>query len=483
MQALKKRVDGGEQPYISAGLFKIRIPFIHTGWEWTEAIQGLFMVATPMSAATLAMQVLEIPFELAIMWVLTNNLLYLMHPILGDPVFPGWITPGMALVVAYLMTYENLTDRIHALVALQLVIAAIFLIFGISGLAAKLMSIIPASMRGGILLGAGISSIISCIEKQLTGHEVSLAVGISVSLLFMYSVRLAKVKSKSAALMNVSKFGLIIGLGCAYVVGLIIGDVTPPGNLLANGWFTTYSRYGEAFNSVTVFAVGFPAASFFIAGIPMAITDYIIAFGDFVYSEVLIGTSVTQRGDEYVDFNPSRSNVICGIRNIIMGLFFPYPPILGPLWGAGVTSVAERYKHGRWQMDSIFDGLIPYIGCMCIGLIIRPVVTLFQPVLFLGMGLTLAVQGFASLYIAMDLLPSEEERGCGGIMAVFLAVKGASWGLGCGILLHLLIGVTDERKAANKARALAAQKTYEEAVARSKADAARARAERKAKKA
>jgi len=261
----------------------------------------------------------------------------------------------------------------------------------------------------------------------------------------------------------------MVGLIVAYIVAVVIGHVQPPGNLLKDGWFTTYARYGEVFNSVTVFAVGFPAASYFVAAIPMAITDYIIAFGDFVYSEVLIGTSVKARGDEYVDFNPSRSNVIAGIRNVIMGLLFPYPPILGPLWGAGVTSVAERYKHGRWHMDSIFDGLIPYIACMCIGIFLRPIVNLFQPVLFLGMGLTLCVQGYATIYIAMDMLPSQEERGVGGLMGVFLAVKGAAWGLATGIVLHLIVGVTDERKAENKARALEAQATYEKAKERSKA--------------
>jgi preprotein translocase subunit SecY len=116
---------------------------------------------------------------------------------------------------------------------------------------------------------------------------------------------------------------------------------------------------------------------------------------------------------------------------------------------------------------------------MTLGLIIRPIVNIFQPVLFLGMGLSYAVQGFASLYIAMEMLPSKEERACGGLMAVFLAEKGATWGLASGIILHLLVGVTEERKAEEKAAAARDAAILEEGLKKS-AEAQRRYKEEKA---
>lgn len=476
-----KREYGAEQPFIPAGLFKIRIPGIHSGWEITESIQGALMVATPLSASTLVTNLFGIPFEIAIMWVLFNNIMYVMHPLLGDPVFPGWITPGMALVSAFLSTYPEGVERIHALVALQLVVGIIFLVLGVTGLAAKLVTIVPPSMRGGILLGAGISSMVTCITKQMVGHELSLCVGMAVTILFMYSLNMGKAKKNNKVLMGLGRFGLIIGLLVAYAIAVARGEIPPPGNLLKDGWITSFANFDIVLKEMSPLGQGFPPASTWVAVIPMAFTEYIIAFGDFVYSQVLMGESVAERGDEFIDYNPNRSNVICAIRNFIMGIFIPYPPILGPLWGAGVTSVAERYKHGRQEMDSIFDGLFPYILIMTLGLIIRPIVNIFQPVLFLGMGLSYAVQGFASLYIAMEMLPSKEERACGGLMAVFLAQKGATWGLASGIILHFLVGVSDERKAEEKAAAARDQAILEEGLRKS-AEAQRKYKEEKAAK-
>jgi len=36
-----KREFGKEQPFIPAGPFKIRIPFVHYKFEWPDYIQGL----------------------------------------------------------------------------------------------------------------------------------------------------------------------------------------------------------------------------------------------------------------------------------------------------------------------------------------------------------------------------------------------------------------------------------------------------------
>lgn len=441
-----KRKFGAEQPYIPLGIFKLRIPFVHFGWTWPEAVQGIALVATPISAATVVMMVLGIPFELAMLFPVINNLIYLLHTFLGDPLFPGWITPAMALTVAYCMGFSEGIPRIHALIALQLLVGFIFLFMGVSGLAKKIMSRVPDTLRAGILLGAGISAIISVLNNQFVDREISLGLGFILTFAFMFSFKVIEKTKSNNLLKTIAKFGLLPGIAIAYIAGLVTGEITAPTAIFANGLFTPMSLYPQVLKSVTVFGIGFPNISYFVSAIPMAIAAYIIAFGDFVYAEVIIGEADKVRGDEYIEFNPSRSNIISGIRNIIMATFAPFPPLCGPLWGAGVVGVAERYKLGKEGIDSIYDAFFPYILCMWLGLVFMPVVNFFKPILPLAMGLCLLVQGYANGYISMGLIHTNEERGSAALMAIVLATKGAAWGLGIGILLHIIIGFNKKRK-------------------------------------
>lgn len=42
-----KREYGQEQPYTPLGIFKLRLPFIHYKWEWSEAMQAILMCYLP----------------------------------------------------------------------------------------------------------------------------------------------------------------------------------------------------------------------------------------------------------------------------------------------------------------------------------------------------------------------------------------------------------------------------------------------------
>lgn len=88
----KKRRYGEETSYIPAGLFKIRLPFVHYRFEWPDYVQGLLMCAVDLGAITLLADHLGMPFDVALAVVILNGLLYLAHHLLGDPVIPGWIT-------------------------------------------------------------------------------------------------------------------------------------------------------------------------------------------------------------------------------------------------------------------------------------------------------------------------------------------------------------------------------------------------------
>ena len=78
--------------------------------------------------------------------------------------------------------------------------------------------------------------------------------------------------------------------------------------------------FSNIFHTVSIFAVGFPPISKFISAIPLALICYVLAFGDFVTSQTLVEEAQDSRSDEYIDFNSSRSNLISGLRNLILAI-------------------------------------------------------------------------------------------------------------------------------------------------------------------
>lgn len=433
------REDGKEQPYVKLGIFKLRLPFVHYRWEWPEALQGLLLVAVAMGAIPVLQETLGVPFEVALTMMVLNGLLYILHPTFGDPLFPGWITPAIPLVLGYAAGYVEGIDRIHAIIALQLSMAFVFTFMGVTGFAKKLVGLVPVSLRGGIILGAGIAAVHGVVSKggRMTGQEITIMTGAVICYLVLFSWRFQIAKDKNTFLKQLAKYGMLPGFIVAAIIGPIFGEIPIPE--IQMGFVSL--KFGELIKGYTVFgAPGFPPIEYFIKAIPLVFAAYIIAFGDFVLAEVVTKDADEVRQDEVIDFNANRSNIISGIRNLIMGLFAPYAPLNGPLWAGGTIAAVERYKHGRKAMDSIFGGMGSFVIAMAVAGFLMPVITLVRPVLPAGLSLTLIVQGFACSYIAMDMLPSKEERGVAGIMAIFLAFRGAAWGLAVGIVLHLLIG-------------------------------------------
>lgn len=439
-----KREHGQEQPYIPLGLFKLRIPFVHFRWEWPEAIQGAFLVAVPMGSIAVHQEMLGIPFELAVLMVALNGFMYIFHPMFGDPLFPGWITPAIPLVVAWGSTFPEGAARIQAIVALQYCMAIVFLFMGITGLANRLVALVPNSMRAGIILGAGIAGVIDVMgpKGRMIGKEVSMLAGMAVCYLIMFSWKFFVAKDKNSFLKQLSKYGMLPGMVVAMILGILLKEVPVP--QLEMG-FIPFHRFGEIISGYTWLAVGFPPAATFVKALPMVFACYIIAFGDFVLAEVVTKDCDAFRDDEVIEFNGNRSNVISGVRNAILATVAPYGPLNGPLWAGGTIAAAERYKQGREGMDSIYGGVSSYILAMWVASLCMPIVTLFKPILPLGLGLTQGVQGFACCYIAMEMVQSKEERGVCGVMGVLLAVRGAAWGIAAGIILHLVIGVRDRK--------------------------------------
>jgi hypothetical protein len=442
-----RRKDGEELPYIPCGIFKIRLPLVHWGIEPSELVQAMVMFVTALGIIQVMKDVFNMPFELALTIVCFHELMYCLHQLLGDPLVPGWITPALPLVIAFLMKFSFGVERIQALIALQVSLGILYFILGVTGLAKKLIDITPKAIQSGILLGAGVSALIGTYVFDPKGsgivkYPLSIIVGGLCAFYLLYSKGFAE-KLRSGEidarhfLAKVANYGIMPGIAVGIIVGWISGELPLP--VFEKGIFFIPQIHG-VISHYSVFGVGFPRADIWLKAIPMTLVAYIIAFGNMILGQtVLEDANKNYRQDEKLDANPNRLNIICAIRNILGGLFFPHAGLGGPIWAAMQVTVTERYKNGRKAMDSIFSGsgtfdLFKFISCL-----ILPLVCIFKPALPVALSLTMLIQGFACVYIAMNLVKSDVERGIAGVCGGALAVCGAAIGLAVGIVLCLVL--------------------------------------------
>ncbi|QOV12094.1 hypothetical protein [Viridibacillus arvi] len=433
----KKRAYGEESPYIPAGPFKIRMPFIHYKFEWPDYVQGLLMCAVDLSAIPLMTEVLGMPFEVALAIVMLNGVFYLLHHLLGDPVVPGWITPAIPLLVLYVQGFPEGPDRIHALIAFQMTLGIMSLLLGATGLATKVVRIIPPAMKSGIILGAGFAAIISVF--QVGGKfdsfpwTITIAVGIGFYLLF--SKQFSFLQNKNSILSFIGKLGVLPVILLAVFIAPMFGEAPWP----AIEWGFSKPDFMTLWNEYTVFGIGLPPLKTFLLAIPTVIAAYIVLFGDVLQAKALIDEGQVARPDEKIDLNPNRSHLIFGIRNSAMSILGPDVSMCGPLWAAMQVVTVERFKKGRKAMDSFFGGIGSFRWGTNTGLLLLPIVSLVQPILGVALALTMLIQGFVSVKVGVLEARSQRDLGVAGVIGAVLCIKGAAWGFAVGILLCLLI--------------------------------------------
>ncbi len=200
------------------------------------------------------------------------------------------------------------------------------------------------------------------------------------------------------------------------------------------------------FHTVSIFAVGFPPLSMFIKALPLALICYVLAFGDFVTSETLVKEAQESRDDEYIDFNSSRSNLISGLRNLILAIFAPFPPLSGPLWVGMTVSVAMRYREGKKAMKSLIGGMSSFRMATFLSVILVPIVSFMKPIMGVGSAITLLFQAYVCARIGMEYCKSNTDKSIAGIMAAVLAFKGSGWALLVGFALNFILSNMEFQK-------------------------------------
>ena len=280
-----RREHGQEQPYWPCGPFKVRLPLVHYRWETAETVQALIMFVVSLAMIPLLEQHLGLPYDVALAYVVVGGVGFMLPALLGVALLPGWITPAIPVVVIFLGGFEPGPQAVQALVALQLVVFAIFLLLGVTRLGGVLVRIIPDSLKAGILIGAGIAAIMGEIEPggRLANTPVSLIVGSLAAILVLFSVRFNHWVQHHAAVRRIANYGLVPALVLAIVVGWVVAEYPPP----QVQWGITRPAFGALLDYLP-WRVGFPGLELYALAVPTALIAYVIAFGDIIVGTTLI---------------------------------------------------------------------------------------------------------------------------------------------------------------------------------------------------
>lgn len=439
--AFMKRANGGIQPYIPCGILRIRLPFIHFKISPPEIATGLMNACTSYGALAVLISTLGLDPEVAWALIVFETALYTCNWLFGEPSICGWITPAMAIVIVYLEGFDPGVVRIQALAAVQLELAALFLFLGITGLSKKLNTLVPPGIKAGIVLGAGINAVFARLQEGGAVDTVTFGclAGLIVVFFLMFSQRVRKHMDKSRILQLMGNYSFLWAILALFIVGGISGEF----DYQFSGQLFKVPDFGALFVTVSPFFIGFPDLSLWISAFPIALIAWVIAYGDFITVQQL-GIQAL-REDEYIEFNPNRTNIICGIRNLLMGLFAPYPALGGPLSAPYCVSTYQRYKQsGRQGMDSIYDGAGTNLIFTVAGLFIFPLYEASAAASSAILVVVLCIQGFVCAQICFDLARDKIDQGIAGMLAGFILARGGGIGLAAGLGLYFLIA--DKKK-------------------------------------
>ena len=440
-----------------SSLLRVKLPGLHYRLEGPELLQGVLMIAVGLSTVPVLQETLGMSYAAALTVVAIAEAMGLLHVTFGDPVVPGWIASALPLVLVYLADYTVGLESIHALVALQLLVGLLFILLGATGLAHRLMKIIPGSLKAGILFGAAVEALGRVFEEggYLSQYPLSVGAGALVTMVVLFSNRFRIFKSRSRVVAELAKYGMLPGLLVAMAVGFVSGELPLP----QLKWGLIPFDYGEVFRNFSVFGAGLPPVQSFLTALPTAVAIYIIAFGEIVTAEAVLDEANQARPADKVPFSSNRTNVIAGIRNVVLALFAPFTALAGPLWAAVTVSICERYKEGPKAMKTIFGGMGSFKLSTAVCVLLFPVASLLEPILPVALAVTLLVQGYACSYIAVEQVKSNKTAaGVAGIAGAVVHLVSLNAGLVVGIVGWLLLERTGKSAPADAVQAAPADK-------------------------
>lgn len=424
------------------GPFTFRLPFYHTKLYWQEALQGLFVAAaTGLALVPLMMEFFGLSFAEAIAVSMIHTILIASAVIVfGEPYAPGWVTPALPLVLAYVLgSYDEPLLRWQAMTALSLNFSLLLIVLGVSGLGKKFVIWLPDTLKAGIILGAAIAALkrvfIDDADRFLLQQPIAITLACTVCLIFSFSIPMQKLKEKYKLFARIGALGLLPGFIIAALVGPLVGEVTY--NIQ---WGILVPPVGDAWQQISPFVIGWPSFEMFLQGIPLAFITYVILFGDMVTGNEVIRDGLTKRDDEHIDINPTRTHLSAGIRNGLMAVLAPFFPTQGAMWTGVQVIIVQRWKQGAHAMNSLHSGLASYYMMgVPVMFFLLPLLTGLQPLLGVALSLTLVLTGFACAYVAMSIPKSNTARGTVVLIGAALAFFEPWVGLTFGVIATILM--------------------------------------------
>ncbi len=434
--------EAKEAPYIPVWKFKVRFPVVHYRWEWADFIQGIIMCAVCLSIIPMLQDLLGMPFEVALAIVILNGFLYLWHSWLGDPVVPGWVTPAIPLLAAWVGAFPAGPERMHALIAFQLTLAVWCFFLGSTGLARKVIHLVPRPIKSGIIIGAGIAAVQLVFKEggRFFTMPITISVCTGVALFCMYNKWFRKNSSEGGVFKVIANLGILPAVILAIIIAPLVGEA--PFNIefgFSNPDFATLWSDWVPWGTL-----GWPSIDMFLKAIPLTLATYIVIFGDAVQCQAIIKEAAPARPDEVVNYDPDRSHLVVGLRNGIMSIFGPDVSMCGPMWAAMTVVTYERWKKGVQSMQSIFGGVACFRFGTFVGYWLLPVVSATKAILPAALALTMIIQGFVSVFVGVREARTLKELGIAGIVGGVLLAQGAAWALSVGaVCVVLMYGVKD----------------------------------------
>ncbi len=433
---IMKREYGGIQPCWRVWLFRIRIPFIHFNIAIPEVVTGLMNACTSYGALAVLIETLGLTPDIAFALVVFETMCYTLNWLLGEPSICGWITPAMAIIVLYLETLPEGIERIQALTCIQLELGCLFIILGAFGLSKKLNTLVPPAMKSGIVLGAGINAVVARLAEggATDTQTIACICGIFVVCLLMFSQRIRKHMQTNKVLAFFGNYSFL----WAVIVLFVVGGFTGEFQYEFSGAILKAPDWPAMWAQCSPFFIGWGGPSLWLMGLPYALTAWIISYGDFITVQEL-GIS-SARDDEHIEFDANRTNVICGIRNVILSLFAPYPALAGPLSAPYCIATYARYKEsGPNGMKSIYDGSGTNLIFTVLGLFIYPLYELSLAASAALLVCVLICQGWVCAQIAFKMVRDEHDTGISGMTAGLFVARAAYIALPAAIVLYLVV--------------------------------------------
>ncbi|MFT6905520.1 MAG: hypothetical protein ACJAS1_002176 [Oleiphilaceae bacterium] len=427
---LSKRPEGEVQPGVKWGPFTMRIPLIHLRFSLANMLQGLAVAgATGLALVPYFMALLGLNFEEAVVMAMFHSMLIAFSwMFFGDPYAPGWLTPAIPFVVAFITAPAYLGDhaaQFQAMTALSLNFAFILIFLGVTGLGAKLIKVVPNVFKGGIILGAAIAAFLRVTKdgdaaNVFQSAPIAGTLGLLVCLVFAFSKPLQALAVNNKSIAKLLGFGLLPGFIIAGIVGYFTGELEY--NIrweLLDVFGASASLWAKA----SPFVIGWPPVETFLASFPLALITYILFFGDLITGNEMIEQAQKSRSDEKLELNSSRAHMATGIRNVLMGIVAPFFATQGVLWTGIQVVLLKRWTEGRGKVDSIFDSIGSFYAFgLPILFVFLPLVTLLEPLLPLALAVTLILTAFACATLALSLVDDATERGAMLITAMAFSV-------------------------------------------------------------